>query len=328
MIIIDVSEHNQIINWDKVKNGISGAILRCGYGMNMNRQDDEYFLRNALACERLNIPYGVYLYSYATSRMRVQSETDHILRLIEGRNLSFHVYIDLEEENTKSTFNPNWFIEMGKKIEKEGYWFGVYANEFWFKNIIKDYLNQFTKWVAKYGKNDGKQGTPPNISGMDIWQYSDKGHVDGINGYVDVNICYRNFPQVIRGNTSKPNVEKQDIQRKHAIGEHVVFTTCYTSSKDPQSKAILAKKMTRNHGVITKIVNARNPYLLDDGFCWVNDGDISGTYESKCIKYVVKSGDTLSKIASKYHVTVEQLVRLNSIKNPNKIYVGQVLKIN
>lgn len=44
--------------------------------------------------------------------------------------------------------------------------------------------------------------------------------------------------------------------------------------------------------------------------------------------YTVKSGDTLSGIASRFGVSYEQLARLNNIANPNRIYVGQVLRVN
>ena len=64
----------------------------------------------------------------------------------------------------------------------------------------------------------------------------------------------------------------------HSLGEHVVFSTCYKSSTAPISEHIDASNMSRNHGVITKIVDAQNPYLLDNGLCWVNDGDIRGPY--------------------------------------------------
>lgn len=67
---------------------------------------------------------------------------------------------------------------------------------------------------------------------------------------------------------------------KYKIGDHVIFSTCYVSSTDPNSKAIAASKMARNHGTITKIASgAKNPYLLDSGLCWVNDGDIRGYYK-------------------------------------------------
>ncbi len=64
----------------------------------------------------------------------------------------------------------------------------------------------------------------------------------------------------------------------HAIGEHIIFSTCYKSSTAPVSEHINASAMSRNHGTITKIVDAQNPYLLDNGLCWVNDGDIRGAY--------------------------------------------------
>lgn len=77
--------------------------------------------------------------------------------------------------------------------------------------------------------------------------------------------------------TPKPTPSKH----KYKIGEHVVFSTCYRSSADPNNLAIGAGNMARNHGVITKIVNAKNPYLLDNGLCWVNDGDIRGFYNAQ-----------------------------------------------
>lgn len=52
--------------------------------------------------------------------------------------------------------------------------------------------------------------------------------------------------------------------------------------------------MSRNHGVITKIVDAANPYLLDDGLCWINDGDIAGIYTDEY--YPTYSGDSVSLV--------------------------------
>ena len=61
--VIDVSQHQGTINWDKVKDKIAGAIIRCGYGDDLPVQDDTQFARNLSECERLGIPHGVYLYS-------------------------------------------------------------------------------------------------------------------------------------------------------------------------------------------------------------------------------------------------------------------------
>lgn len=66
----------------------------------------------------------------------------------------------------------------------------------------------------------------------------------------------------------------------YKLGDHVVFSTCYKSSTAPIEEHLTAAQMLRNHGVITRIVEgAHNPYLLDNGLCWVNDGDIRGYYQ-------------------------------------------------
>lgn len=319
--IIDVSKWQGSIDWNKVKaSGIEGAILQCGYGDNIPSQDDTTFIQNALACEKIGLPYGVYLFSYATTQGNARSETEHIKRLINGRKLSYPVYIDLESDGIPpNKFNANWFIEMGNEIEKTGAWFGIYANQNWFNSYIGNRLDRFTKWVANYSDK-------PNVPNTDIWQYSSTAQVNGISGNTDINICYRDFPNLSKGKVSVPNKPVTNGM-KHNVSEHVIFSTCYTSSTDGVSKAIQAKDMSRNHGVITSIAKgARNPYLLDNGLCWINDGDIRGQYQTER-KYVIKSGDTLSGIASAYGTTWQSLASKNGIADANKIYVGQVIKI-
>lgn len=62
----------------------------------------------------------------------------------------------------------------------------------------------------------------------------------------------------------------------HKIGDRVVFSSYYASSTDGQDKAYIAKENLT--GTITDIrVGARNPYLIDNGRCWINDGDIRDT---------------------------------------------------
>lgn len=100
-------------------------------------------------------------------------------------------------------------------------------------------------------------------------------------------------------------------QHKYKIGDNVTFSTCYVSST-----ATSAVKPKINNGVITRIVNARNPYLINNGQCWVNDGDIRGYYNAPASKpahtgtpykltakkLYVRSGKGLRyKIVGEYH---------------------------
>lgn len=183
--VIDVSYHNGKIDWETVKNHIDGAILRCGYGDNITSQDDKQWHRNADECTRLGIPFGVYLYSYATSIAQAKSEAEHVLRLIKGYKLSYPVYYDLEEPGTEAAAVQNalTFCEI---VERAGYQVGIYANNHWFNTIIGHSLDKYTKWIARYSTLK-----PDQI--CDMWQYTADGSVPGISGRVDVNHCYRKF---------------------------------------------------------------------------------------------------------------------------------------
>ena len=205
-ILIDVSEHQGKIDWEKVKPQIDGAILRCGYGSDYTNQDDEQFKRNADECTRLGIPFGVYLYSYADSIEKAKSEAAHVLRLIKGYKLSYPVYLDLEESGT-SEGAVERVIVFGDIIEKAGYWCGIYANLYWWEMILKKGLERFTKWVAQYNVACEYDG-----ANLDIWQYSSKGRIDGIGGNVDMNECYRDLPgEILGGKTVTQAAAKKTV---------------------------------------------------------------------------------------------------------------------
>ena len=193
--VIDVSEFQGKIDWKKVKPQIDGAILRCGYGMDLAKQDDGMFKSNADECTRLGIPFGVYLYSYADTEEKIRSEAAHVLRLVKGYKLAFPIYLDLEEAKVRPTARKHAEI-FGDIIEAAGYWCGIYAGIYWWWNELNG-LERFTKWVPQY--NTVLDYTAANT---DMWQYTGKGKVDGISGDVDLNECYRDFPAEILGNAA------------------------------------------------------------------------------------------------------------------------------
>ena len=81
-----------------------------------------------------------------------------------------------------------------------------------------------------------------------------------------------------------------------------------------------------DHGIITAIYDGtNNPYLINDGMCFVNNGDITGYYDKNT--YVVQAGDTLSEIAEQYGISYQALAQMNQISDPNLIYPGQTLRV-
>ena len=129
---IDVSHHNETIDWEKVKaDGIEFAIIRCGYGDNVTSQDDRQWARNVSECERLGIPYGVYIYSYADSVQHARSEAEHVIRLLEGHSPSYPVYLDMEDDSTVGTsasLKGQIAQAFCDTVSSAGYRVGSYAN--------------------------------------------------------------------------------------------------------------------------------------------------------------------------------------------------------
>ena len=185
---IDISKHNGIINWATVKDNVDFAILRVGYGDNLASQDDTMWNTNVAACEKYGIPYGVYIYSYATSTAQAQSEADHVLRLIKGHNLTYPVFYDMEDASTvwtSATLKADMAETFCNAIKNAGYSVGIYANTNWFNNYLTDSrFNNWDKWVAQYNSTCTYGGT------YMMWQYSSDGSVPGINTRVDMNYMY------------------------------------------------------------------------------------------------------------------------------------------
>ena len=209
---IDVSEHNGTINWQSVKDaGIDFAILRVGFaGDTSGGRLDNYFKRNVSECERLGIPYGVYLYSYARNEDEAQAEARLMLSALKGHSPALPVYYDLEERKTNADGSPMWtpFNDPSKlasiaktfcgQIAAAGYKPGIYANVNWFKNYLTDpcFLSSgWSIWTAQYwygGRYDECLGlTPDAPAKYDCWQYSARGSVPGVSGDVDVNYWFR-----------------------------------------------------------------------------------------------------------------------------------------
>lgn len=214
---IDVSEMNKSIDWEKVKNdGIKFAILRCGYGMDITKQDDTRFEKNMTECERLNIPYGVYLFSYANTVAKAKSEAQHTLRLVKGHNPSLGIWYDIENKNTfgavgKETLT-NIITTYCNTIKNAGFRCGVYANLNWLNNKIETQIkSNYPIWVAQYNNKCEYKGK------YDIWQYSSKGKVDGIATNVDMDYLYNE--KLIDTNSNNDNNNNTDNVEKTRIKE-------------------------------------------------------------------------------------------------------------
>lgn len=353
---IDVSSWQEKIDWGRVKGNVDFAIIRCGLGDNIESQDDNQFFYNVNSCISNGIPFGVYLYSYAknlSGNESIASEVEHCKRLLNKISTKpFCVYIDMEADSTTylgKLMLTNYALEFCKQMTSAGYKAGVYANENWFKKFLdvsKIKEKGYSIWCAKYSQNK------PNIdSNYDIWQYSDNGKINGINGSVDMNIMYNDIINKITNKESLKSLSKiveEVIAGKWGNGEDrkIKLTNAGYNYNEIQDKvndllcssnvvsytvksgdtlSSIASKYCTNYQVLAQYNGIANPNLIHVG--QVIKIPKSNKQVSNKEYYIVKSGDNLSAIAKRYGIKINQLISWNNISNPDKIYVGQKLRV-
>ena len=189
---IDVSKYQGDINFKKVKDDdIQFVIIRIGYGQ-YGSQKDEKFEANYEGFKAVDMPIGVYLYSYALSTTDAKREAEVVLKWLKDRELNLPVYYDIEDRS-QINLGKNTLTKMCETfcdtIEKGGYWAGVYTNKYFFTTYLDYELlgDKYTCWVAQYNDINTYRGR------YDMWQYTSSGKVDGISGYVDRDILYRDI---------------------------------------------------------------------------------------------------------------------------------------
>lgn len=306
---IDVSEFQGKIDWSKVKNdGIKFAILRVGFGMDIESQDDKYIKRNIEECEDLDIPYGVYLFSYADSLEKAKSEAEHTLRLIKGHKLAMGVWYDIEDNKTSGSISKSTLTNIintyCEAIKKAGFNVGIYASLSWLNNKIDASIqDKWPVWVAQYYKECQYK------KDYKIWQYASDGKVDGISGKVDMNYYYGKIDTSTDKDTSNKEEKKHIIDVDGKWGED-------TTRKAQEVFGTTVDGVVSNQRVEYK---SKNPGLVES-FEW----DSNPTGYSDLIKAIQKKvganadgwiGTETIKKMQKYFGTVQD----GCVSNPSDV---------
>ena len=193
---IDVSVHNGVIDWNKVKAaGIQFAILRAGYGKVASQKDGK-FEENYKNAKTAGIPVGAYWYSYATTVEEAKQEAQVCLELLNGKQFEFPIYFDLEEQKAFSTGKANCSAMVRAfcdELENSGYWAGLYMSRSPFCDYTEnDIRTRYALWLAEYNSKLNYSGS------VGMWQSSSTGKISGISGNVDLNTAYVDYPASVK----------------------------------------------------------------------------------------------------------------------------------
>ena len=199
---IDVSLYQGTIDWEKVKkSGVEFAIMRAGYrgyGEAGTLVEDSMFAKNVLGAMSNKIDIGIYFYTQAITEEEAIEEAKFVLNLVEkyGVKLKYPIVVDTElsppgtgrADNLSVSKRTSITKAFCKQIEKSGYIPMIYANKYWLMyELDMSQLSNYDVWLAHYVTVTDYKGE------YAIWQYTDKGKVDGIDGYVDKNYGYKKY---------------------------------------------------------------------------------------------------------------------------------------
>ena len=186
---VDVSFCQTNVDYHKVKaDGIDTVIIRAGFGRE-TYQKDAQFEEHYRKAKAAGLKVGVYWFSYAYSVAEAKKEASACLYCLNGRKLDLPVFYDLEL-GSQTKLGKDTLTAMAvafcECVKVHGYSSGVYASASWFASYLnyEKLKKQYAIWLAQWGT-----GSPCRT--CDIWQCSDSGKVNGINGNVDTDIVFK-----------------------------------------------------------------------------------------------------------------------------------------
>lgn len=194
---IDVSEHNGVLDWAKIKaSGIKFAIIRTGYGTS---HKDTQFVANMAGAIGQGIPVGVYHFSYALDATGAKKEAAYVLSLLEPykNKIQLPVFFDFEYDTIsyaqkqgvtlgKQAFNDH-AVAFLEAVKAAGYIPGIYYNLDYKNRFVDDSrLGSYVQWYAQYASK-------ASWNGYDLWQYSSSHAINGHTCRFDINVADASF---------------------------------------------------------------------------------------------------------------------------------------
>lgn len=185
---IDVSQFQGTIRWPSVAAaGIQFAVLRAAVGA----AADTAFARNWRDAADAGVRTGAYWYTLARTDAEQDRELERLFLQLQGKKLQYPVFVDFEDR-TLAALGRAACTRLAKRalrrIADEKYLAALYTyDDFARVYLDMNALGEYPFWLAEYAAE------PTYAGRLDMWQYTDRGRVNGIAGRVDKDASYKDF---------------------------------------------------------------------------------------------------------------------------------------
>lgn len=252
---LDVSHYQGAIDWKKVAGeGKKFVIMKCMYEAQSHRID-ETFEANYRGAGIYGLARGVYIFIARASIADPVADAKALLGHLRDRPLEYGIWLDYESDALKA-LGADKIRELtyiyANMFRAAGYYVGIYCNKYWYDNIIHPELKkEFDFWIARYPlKDDGLYHATsklrPNLADAVAWQYSSKGHINGINAPVDMDVDFDGVVSLIAREPHRKTNEE--------IAKEVLTGLWGTKDTKPTRKELLTRA-GYDYEEIRKLVN-------------------------------------------------------------------------
>lgn len=189
------------VDFNKIKaQGYSFVILRAGFATTK----DDTFEGNYARAKAAGLDVGVYLYSYASTVDGAKKEAAALKAWLKDKVLEYPVYYDIEEPSIHAKMSPSELTALATAflddVAADGWLVGLYSCKSWLdaKLETQKICAKYECWMAQY-LSDGTYDAYDRYDGLyGMWQYSSSGSVDGVPGGTDMNVCFKDYPEICR----------------------------------------------------------------------------------------------------------------------------------
>lgn len=210
---IDVSEHQEIIDWEETAGSVDFAMVRVGYRRSVSGElvEDRCARYNLQEASKYGVYLGAYFFSTAVSEEEAREEAQWVCELLAGYPITYPVVYNCEGFQNASSRQYDMTREERSRlarifldeVERQGYTGMFYGAR---SELENDYLwnteeleERYRMWVAYYSEISYPEGEKLDYSGSyAMWQYSDQGRVPGIKTVVDLNVAYMGYDSSAR----------------------------------------------------------------------------------------------------------------------------------
>ena len=319
---IDVSNWQGYINYEQVKKaGIEIVYIKASEG---NNYKDPYLEINYENAKNNGLKVGFYHFLTAVNIQEAEEQARFFSSVISKKIPDCKLVLDYEVFGGVPATLINQiarsFMEETKRLTNKDVI--LYSDLYNSRTVFsKELAEDYELWIADYTNSQNLENSQSNWNNWIGWQYSNMGRISGINGYVDRDI----FTKEILLNEKTEIPENNNSNNDTSTGKRYYIV----KPGDTLSEIALQYGTTVNE--IVSLNNIQNANLIYPGekLIIAQKSTVQEREERATGKiiYTVKTGDTLSKIANKYGVTVEHIAKMNNITNVNLIYPGQKLRI-